>query len=181
MDRRSLSVLVFGACLQAGLGVSCSQSSDEEKAVGSFKRYVRHHLESYKANRRERTALLGGGWAKEYFEADVSSAKIDAQRTTSLISPYTGQLEFRLLQHHTAFHKSRNEAMADTVFPGTSVTWQKHTYVYQEAKWAPTVRQHILDGLDQWSDCTEVIRTGPNIGQTDLSGCMEEYDDVKER
>jgi hypothetical protein len=70
-----------------------AQSNDEKKAVDSFKGHIQHHLDSYKKNRREHVIQLGGGWAKQYYEADVDSAEIDVQRTTSLLSPYTARLD----------------------------------------------------------------------------------------
>jgi hypothetical protein len=180
---RFLSVLLIGVCLQTGPSSVCrAQSNDEKTTVDSFKGYVQRHFESYKTNRRERVTKLNAGWAKEYFEPDITSAEIDVQRTTSLISPYTGKLEFRIIRHFTAFHQSREEALADTAFPKTDVVSHIHNYAYQDGRWVPKVRQHwmgLFDGRRLY-DCTEVITTGPDAGETDIIGCMEEYDDIKQ-
>lgn len=193
-----------GACKWVhgdGMPDNAARSDDERKAVESFKGYVEHHFGSYKTNRRERVRLLGGGWVKQYFTADVNSAEIDVQRTTSLISPYTGKLEFRIIRHFTAFHQSREEAMTDAAFPQTSITSHRHNYAYQDGKWVPKIRQHrafdesaqavaawfnsvgdsaSAQAVAAWFDCAEVIKAGPNAGETDIEGCLEEYDDINQ-
>jgi hypothetical protein len=190
MRRRGFEYVRTGVT-RIGLGLTLclvcwAQSNDEKKVVDSFKNYVQHHLDSYKTNRREKVTLLGGGWVKEYYEADVNSAEFDVQRTTSLISPYTGRLEFRMIRRFTAFHKSREEAMADTDFPRTDITEHRHNYAYQDGRWIPKIRQHRAFGErarafgnNTWFDCAEVIETGANAGETDTNGCLEEYDDAK--
>jgi hypothetical protein len=173
-------------CFGLTLCVIClAQSDEEKKTVDSFKGYVQHHLDSYKTNRRERVTFLSGGWVQQYYEADVSSAEIDVQRTSSLISPYTGKLEFRMIRRYTAFHKSREEAVVDTVFSRVEVTTHRHNYAYQDGKWVPRIRQHRVPEVERllgsitWYDCAEVIKVGPDAGETNLKGCLEEYDDVK--
>jgi hypothetical protein len=175
--------LSFMVALGLMLCVLCRAQSndDEKKAVTSFKTYVQHHLESYKTNRREKVSSLGGGWVKEYFEVDAGSAEFDVQRTNSLISPYTGKLEFRMIRHFTAFHRTREEAIADTAFIHSDIASHRHNYAYQDDKWIPKVRQHRAEafGNTEWYDCAEVIEKGDNARQTDINGCMEEYDDIK--
>ena len=145
------------------------------QVVESFTRYVQQHFASYEHNRRERTTKLGGGWVKEYFQPDQSSAGIDVQRTTSLVSPYVGTLEFKLVTHYTAFHKTRNEAEADSTFGNSKVVTHKHTYAYQDGKWVPKSRKNVgYDGT--LFDCDEVITVGDNAGERDINGCLEEHD-----
>src|SRR5579862_658984 len=182
--RRGAMKRLLRAVILAGLFLaSATAQSDEKKAVDSLKVYVQHHLDSYQMNRRERVTKLGGGWVKQYFEMDVNSAEMDVQRTTSLISPYTARLDFRMILHLTAFHRSRDEAVEDTVFMQSDIYLHRHNYAYQDGKWVPKIRQHKWDIRNAlvpmpWSDCTEVVMTGPDAGKTDMFGCLEEFDDV---
>jgi hypothetical protein len=120
--------------------------------------------------------MLGGGWVKEYFEPNISSVTFDIQRTSSLVSPYSGRLNFELLTHYTAFHKSSAEAAVDSDFTQVSSVLHKHTYAYQDGRWVPQVRRYVSYGGEY--DCTEVINIGPDAGEVDIHGCLEEYDGV---
>src|ERR1700684_3279901 len=153
MVRRARTVIGLGLTLCV---LCCAQSDDEKKVVNSFKGYVQHHLDSYKTNRRERIAeAQGGGWIKEYWEMDANSAEMDIQRTTSLLSPYTARLNFRLILYVTMVHQSREDASADTSFSQSPrVFLHRHNYSYQDDKWVPKIRQVRLDGSNEWLDCT---------------------------
>jgi hypothetical protein len=174
MRSRRLNVvaffIIFGSCLAIG------QDGDNEKqVVESFTRYVQQHFASYESNRRERTSKLGGGWVKSYYQPEKSSADIDVQKTASLVSPYVGILEFQLIRHDTAFHKSRAEAERDSAFVTSSSITHKHTYAYQDGKWVPKTRKNVGFG-GRLYDCDEVITLGENAGEHDINGCLEEYD-----
>ncbi len=110
-----------------------------------------------------------------YFQPDQRSAGIDVQKTTSLVSPYVGTLEFQLVQHFTAFHKTRKEAESDSDFVGSRAVTHRHTYAYQDGMWVPKIRKYVGYSGDTY-DCDEVVNTGENAGQRDLNGCLEEYD-----
>jgi hypothetical protein len=158
--------------------LALAQSSSEDKqAVESFKSYVQQHLASYKQNRRERVTLLGGGWVREYFEPNLDSTSIDIQKTASLVSPYVGKVDFQLIRHITKFHKSRSEAEVDSAFVQETAVTHKHTYAYQDGKWVPKVRQHVSE--DELYPCDEVLTVGPDAGERDIYGCLEEYDAPK--
>ncbi len=162
-------------------GSLCFAQSDDKQVVDSFKGYMQHHFDSYKTNRRERVTLLGGGWVKEYYEPDASSATFDVQRTSSLVSPYLGKLNFRLRAHYTAFHKTREEAAGDSNFTQVSSTLHMHTYAYQDGKWVPQARKHAgVPGTTEYA-CDEVVRVGPDAGQLDIYGCLEEYDEANKQ
>lgn len=64
-----------------------AQTTDDQKALESFKVLVRRHMESYKPNGREHVTELGGGWAKERFILDLATARFDVEKTSSLVSP----------------------------------------------------------------------------------------------
>ena len=65
---------IFGPCLALG-----QSDSNDKQVIESFSAYVQQHFASYEHNRRERTTLLGGGWAKAYYLPDQTSAGIDVQ------------------------------------------------------------------------------------------------------
>src|SRR5579864_4661969 len=115
--------VIFCTCLALG-----QDASNDKQVVESFTAYVQQHFASYEHNRRERTTLLTQGWVKEYFQPDQSSAGIDVQRTASLVSPYMGTLEFKLVTHYTAFHKTRKEAESDSTFVNAKAVAHTHTY-----------------------------------------------------
>src|SRR5450759_2176821 len=150
-------------------------TSSDKQVVASFTAYVHQHFASYDTNRRERITKLGGGWVKMYFQPDQSSVGIDVQRTTSLVSPYVGTLEFQLVEHFTAFHKTRAEAEADTAFINSKVVTHNHSYAYQDGKWVPKTRKNVGNDGTLY-DCDEVITVGDNAGEHDINGCLEEYD-----
>lgn len=59
-----------------------------------------------------------------------------------------------------------------------------YNYANQDGKWVPKIRQYSAfregasaRGVAAWFDCAEVIKTGPNAGENDIEGCLEEYDD----
>jgi hypothetical protein len=108
---------------------------------------------------------------KEYFQPDQSSAGIDVQRTASLVSPYIGTLEFKLVNHYTAFHKTRKEAEADSTFVNSKAIIHKHTYAYQDGKWVPKTRKH--EDYGGMYDCDEVITVGDNAGERDLNSSSD--------
>ncbi len=94
---------------------------------------------------------------------------------TSLVSPYTATLDFRLIRHYTTFHKSRAEATTDSSFLKSDAVTHKHTYAYQDEKWMPKIRKYVgYEG--ELYDCDEVITAGDNAGEHDIHGCLEEYD-----
>src|SRR6266568_6951357 len=162
--------IVFASTVALG-----QTASSDTQALESFKRYIHQHLASYERNRRERVTKLGGGWVKEYYEPDTNSASIDVERTSSLVSPYTATLDFRLIRHYTTFHKSRAEATTDSSFLKSDAVTHKHTYAYQDEKWMPKIRKYVgYEG--ELYDCDEVITAGDNAGEHDIHGCLEEYD-----
>lgn len=170
-SRVRLSIATFvilGNCLALG-----QDASSDKQVVESFKEYVQRHLASYESNRRERITKLGGGWVKMYFKPDLGSAAIDVQKTTSLVSPYIGTLEFQLVHYYTAFHTTRKEAEADFAFVNSKAITHKHSYAYQDGKWLPKTRKYTIVDYGEWK-CDEIDRDNP--GQQDPNGCLEEYD-----
>jgi hypothetical protein len=160
---------VILGCSLLSLG---QDTNNDKQVVESFTAYVQQHFASYEHNRRERTTLLGQGWVKMYYQPDQSAAGIDVQRTSSLVSPYIGTLEFKLVNHFTAFHKTRKEAEGDSTFVNTKVVKHTHTYAYQDGKWVPKTRKH--EDYGGVYDCDEVIKVGENAGERDINGCLEE-------
>jgi len=189
MRRRLLLAVVMPLLIQH----LWAQSSDERKVIESFSVYVQHHIDSYKTNRRERVLLFPAGWVHQYYELDPSGSKTDIQRTNSLLTPYVGTLEFRLIRHYTVFYRSREQAAADVHFVQTDVNVHRHTYAYQNEQWIPKERQFHIPEHDrsivrartligepvkedyiEWFDCNGAIER-----QLDIRGCLEEFDDVE--
>jgi hypothetical protein len=104
-----------------------------------------------------------------YFQPVQSSVSIDVERTTSLVSPYIGTLEFQMVEHYTAFHETREDAEADSAFVNSQVKTHKHSYAYQDGKWVPKTRKYVVNGLGMF-DCDEVITVGDDAGERDLYG-----------
>src|SRR6267142_6935957 len=172
---KSRVLLCVASFVILGQGLALGQdASNDKQVVESFTAYVQRHLASYEHNRRERTTKLGGGWVREYFQPDQSSASIDVQKTASLVSPYIGTVEFQLVQHYTAFHKTRKDAEGDSAFVNSRAVTHKHSYAYQGGKWVPKTRKYV--GYSGTYDCDEGITVGDNAGERDLNGCLEEYD-----
>jgi len=154
---------VIFRCSLLALG---QDASNDKQVVESFKTYVQQHFASYEHNRRERTALLGQGWVKEYYQPDQSSASIDVERTSSLVSPFVGTSEFKMVEHYTEPHGTRKEAEADSTFVRTKVVMHTHIFAYQDGKWVPKSRKH--EGYGGTYDCDEVISVGENAGERDI-------------
>lgn len=152
MRRAKLAATIMVLATSASVHITLAQSSSD--VVASFKKYVADYMNSYKTDRREMVRLLGGGWAKEYFEP-LPDAGIDVRKTDSLVSPYMGVVEFTLITRYTTFHKTRTEAEADNNFVQTRQTKHRHTYAYQDGSWVPKTRQNCLPMLDEWYECNE--------------------------
>lgn len=170
LSRRD-SLMLFPVAFVALRPRGWRQSGNE--IVTSFREYLARHLASYKTNNRQTVTLLGGGWVTEFYKPKDETA-IDVQTTNSLVSPYLAVGEFNLVRYRTAFHKTKEEAAADNNYVANDETKHRHTYAYQDGKWVPKTRQNYLAILNSWSDCNEVIKTGPNIGATNIHGCWEE-------
>ncbi len=154
-----LALVVLSAAVP---GAHAAAAQSDADVVKSFKNYVAGYMVSYKTDRREYVGNLGGGWAKIYFEPSGDSS-IDVRKTDSLVSPYMGVLEFTLIKHFTAFHKTRAEAEADNSFTQSTEARHRHTYASQDGTWVPKSRQNYVAILNEWSDCEQ-----PS------DGCLEE-------
>jgi hypothetical protein len=126
-------------CLATCLALCLCACGDRnlKNATDAFNVYVRNYLDTYRADRHERVAFLGGGWVKEYFEVDSTSEKVDVQESDSTTYPYIGQLDFQMIRHYTAFHHQRGSALTDDTFTQAEVTPHRHNYIYQDGKWIP--------------------------------------------
>lgn len=155
-----------------------AQVSEEQKALDSFRTLVRRHVDSYKPNGREHVTKLGGGWTKERFTLDGTSAKFDVEKTSSLVSPFIGTLKFTLIRSLTAFHSTEPEAAADTVFIGRDTSVHNHEFAYQDHQWQPTSRQYrdIGSVLDGSYPCDELLMKKEKPSEQDVHGCLEEFD-----
>ncbi len=89
--------------------------------------------------------------------------------------PHWAVGEFNLVRYRTAFHKTKEEAAADNHYVANDETKHRHTYAYQDGKWVPKTRKNYLAILNSWSDCNEVIKTGPNIGATNIHGAGKKF------
>ncbi len=158
-----------------------AQVTEETRALDSFKSLVRHHVDSYKPSGREHITKLGGGWAKERFTLDPTSAKFDVEKTSSLVSPFVGTLTFTLIRSFSAYHSTEAEAAADTVFTQEDTSVHKHVFAYQDHQWQPTSRQYRKIGstLDGYFPCDEFLLKKEKPSEKDTHGCLEEFDGDK--
>jgi hypothetical protein len=105
----------------------------------------------------------------ENYEPDSVSAAIDIQRTSSLVSPYSGRLTFDLVTRYTAFHKNKSDAAVDSDFTQSKRVSHIHTYAFQNGKWVPQVRRYMGYGGEY--DRAETINMGPDAGAVSINGC----------
>jgi hypothetical protein len=186
MGRRGLVVSLL--CWLVPTSGKAQTSTEEKGIVDSFKTYVQLRLQSYKKNPHERVSSRPSGVVRVYFEPVLATVEMDVQRNNSLVSPYVAQCNFQLVEHRTKFHESRDAAVADSTFVDSRISPHYHRYAYQDGKWIPKVRQNkpffaersVMGALaDRLFDCTEVVVGGPDAGEADAYGCMEEYDDAR--
>jgi hypothetical protein len=136
--------VAIGLAVSLGICVSiagCGASSEQKRAAESFQTYAMHYLDGYNANRTARVTLLDGGWAKEYFEADVRSTRLQIEPSDSETSPYIGKLDFQMICHFTAFHHTREDALGDNSFINTNTSKLTRNYAYQNGVWIPLDNQ----------------------------------------
>lgn len=147
---------------------------DNQLIVKSFEKFIDSHLNSYRTNKRDIVAKCDNGWSKDSFEA-VAEHSIDIQRTTSLVSPYSGVCEFSLLKKGTAYHSTRAEAVADQVFVGPGkIIKHRHSYAFQGGTWVVKSRQHYFESVGEWMDCNDLQTEGVNKGLSNFEGCHED-------
>jgi hypothetical protein len=169
------SVLV---CALLGASVSHAQSGDETKVLESFKRLVQQRREVYQKG-RVYINPVEGSFVRLSFRLDPMSIKFDLQKTSSLVSPYVGEIEFILITDFSPRHNTADDASADKSVQIADTVRHKHTFAYQEGQGAPTVRKHQSIGWstpEPWYDCDEIIKRKKS-GRKDFQGCLEEYDD----
>lgn len=134
--------------------------SEAEIVVKSFRQTTAEFIASYKTDKREH--IIGGpgkGWHKVKDEPGEYS--IDVRRTDSLVTPYTGILQFSLTGYATVDHPTREEAERDTAFvKDLGRVTHEHTYAFQEGQWVIKQRRHRREGMaelgmDKWYDCEQ--------------------------
>jgi hypothetical protein len=117
------SLFVLG-CLLLSVLSACTKTppklTEEQAAVASFKRTADDFLRTYKL---AEPAL------------EVSSARVDVQKTNSLVSPYIGVLEF------------------DVGDPAHAVMMHRHTYAYQSGTWVLQSAKQRFPSDDDWWNC----------------------------
>lgn len=167
----SIVVTLLPAFCQAQIG-------EDQNALNSFKKLVSDHVDSYKPNGRVHVTKLGGGWAKERFTLDPSSAKFDVEKTSSLVSPFVGTLTFTLVRNLTTFHETEAEAADDNTFIKNTAAVHKHVFAYQDHQWRPTSRVHqqLNSSLKDYFDCDEFLLKKEKRSEKDINGCLEEFD-----
>jgi len=75
-------------------------------------------------------------WRKEYTET-VSQYGFDVKVTDSLVTPYTGVLNYKEVILATAEHPTQKEAEQDNSFSPYLNIPLTFTYGYQDGKWVP--------------------------------------------
>jgi hypothetical protein len=149
------------------LCLSSFKLNNNEDIVASFENLLKNHFDSYISNPREKTDQLGGGWVQAKYKLS-GEYKYDVQQTSSLVSPYTGYCEFSLKRSYTDFHKTKDDALLDTIFIKSDEVIHKHYYSYQKGKWKISKREH--KGYTGWYDCNEVLKKD---NSSNIHGCWE--------
>lgn len=122
--------------------------------VTDFENHIENHFESYETDRREGVLKLGGGWVKKRHSLR-DKYSYDVQETNSLVSPYKGIYEFKLLRSYTDFHATEQEAILDNNFTKTDNNIHRHIYLYQKGNWVVTERKYMGFG-GEWYHCDEI-------------------------
>jgi hypothetical protein len=73
-------------------------------------------------------------WRRSYTEK-VSDFSFDVKITDSLVTPYTGVLNYKQVFWETAGHPTKEEAQADSNFVRSWTNPQTSTYGYQDGQW----------------------------------------------
>lgn len=132
--------------------VTPAVAQSDAEVVASFKTHLADYVSSFKTDRRDSVRETSGGWRHNYYEVN-DNYSIDLHRTSSLISPYEGTVEFQFVMHSTAFHQTRVEAEADSNFISSQTLRHRHTYAYQDGAWVLNLREEYLAILGQWFNC----------------------------
>lgn len=152
------------------------RTKNDVKIKKSFEEYIQKYFNSYEINKRERIALLGGGWVKEKYTPQ-KKYNTAIQKTNVADSPFVGICEFKLLRNYTEFHSTKKGAKNDNNFVKTDAKVHQHKYEFRNNKWIVASRLHYTPGDilgDEWYDCNEIIKEGKNKGSKNIFGCWEE-------
>lgn len=118
---------------------------------GSFKRFVADYMASYKTDTRKQMCDCGEGWANQYFEPRTDFSA-DVRKTGWLSSPM-GVLEFTMITHSTAYHKTEAEARTDYNYIQFMEWKHRQMYLLQEGIWLVESCQTFDPVLNKWFDC----------------------------
>ena len=160
-----LSVLLTAFFGSTTFTVTPSFKDDAIRA--SFDEYISKYFQSYKTNKREKVSKLGGGWAKESFEA-TGKFTVKAEKKNIFVC------EFELKKSRTKYRDLRQDAEKDTQFIDATIVKHRHKYEFNQTKWVVKGRQHFNPWLGEWFDCNEKIEEGENKRSINIEGCFEE-------
>lgn len=166
--------MIFGCFVLALSTVSNAQDKEDKSAIlKALKSRVERHMTSYATDHRSTVSMFGEGkWVRSWYDLDPAYS-FDVQSTNSIVSPYTGFVEFTLTMNLSDAFPTREEVPQDAPKTRSRLAKHKHVYAYQDGQWVSTSRQHFDLTLGKWFDCNEVIESGANKGNTDLFGCFE--------
>ena len=149
----------------------CTNNEEKFDPVASFEDRVGKYFQSYKTDNRGAVVNFYDKYVNVYHYPLITYS-IDVQTTNSLVSPYIGYLNYRMVMNYTQMHKSFSEASMDSIFYQVDTTQHKHTYSYQNDKWVLKTMKHFsLD--DKWESCDKPILYAEVTDNEHFLGCWE--------
>lgn len=134
-----------------------ADGTSSAEVLKDFRAKIKGFLSSYPTN--VKVVKPGGGYVSEYYDVKPEY-NIDVQATNSLITPYTGVLEFKIIRYFTGFHKNEEDARKDNNYVNKDEEAHKHYYSFQDNEWVVTKRTHHAymkflsrPSLDEWFSC----------------------------
>jgi len=141
----------IGLMLAVSVAASAQTPSEEQSLVASFKvvsnDFLKSLVEKQGCHTRLASPTIPDWWYKECHKFDVDGAKIDVQKTTSLVSPYVGSLVVGDIISNTTRQKTEPEASADNVITHTREKIMEYSFGYQDGKWR-FVSSHVVSDSD---------------------------------
>lgn len=152
--------------IAAGLLCLCftdSTRANDTIAVDSFREFIQYAVSQTQLSKSVYLNKRHNKWAKRRFE--VSDIKYDVQRTNSLVSPLSGEVEFTLTTTQTQFADSKDAAETAETFDPTSRQQFGVRLVYSHDSNVWTLRtghQESLKFRGKYEVSVESIRSEPD-------------------
>lgn len=139
-----------------------AQADEKAQVVKSFKSLAAGHIASFKTDNRAWVVTQSKSSTTPPFESQIlgyinvwfsvlPEYGIDIQVSNSLMSPYTGTLDYKVQIHSSQPHQTREEAAKDfTEVEVSRAVDYRNTYAYQDGEWVLVSKKS--ESLGRWSD-----------------------------